>query len=134
MSAVDQALPRVMEEEGFRPIRYTDTRGLETIGYGFQIAAGISERAAQALLREQMAERHDELVKLPWYTGLNEVRQGVCLDIAINNGTTGLLRFHEMIDALEIGDWETAAKECHVQNPELTDRYKRLADILRSGQ
>jgi GH24 family phage-related lysozyme (muramidase) len=122
-----------MLEEEFRARKYTDSNGLETIGYGFNIAAGISKRAATALLREQMAERHDELVKLPWYAALNEVRQGVCLDIAINAGTEGLLRFHNMIDALEIGDWPTAAKECSVSNPELAGRYAKLAQLMLTG-
>jgi lysozyme len=133
MSAVDLALPRVEQEEGFRAHVYFDTRRLETIGFGFRISAGISERCARALLREQMAERHDELIKLPWYAGLDEARQGVCLDIAINSGTTGLLRFDRMIDALEVGDWATAAAECKVSNPELADRYAALAQLLLTG-
>lgn len=133
MSAVDLAFPRVKQEEGFRALKYTDTRGLETIGYGFQIAAGISERAAAALLHEQMSERHDELMKFSWYSGLDEVRQGVCLDIAINAGTSGLLKFEKMIDALEIGDWSRAASECQVKNPELASRYAMLAQLLITG-
>jgi lysozyme len=133
VTAVDLALPRVKQEEGFRAHVYLDTRNLETIGFGFQLAAGISERVATALLREQLAERHDELVKLPWYAGLDEVRQGVCLDIAINSGTAGLLRFHDMINALETGDWATAAAECKVTNPELAGRYAALAQLLLTG-
>jgi lysozyme len=133
VNAIDLALPRVKLSEGFRAKVYFDTRRLETIGYGFQISAGISERCAAALLREQMAERHDELVKLPWYAGLNEVRQGVCLDIAINSGTTGLLRFERMINALEAHDWAGAAAECKVTNPELAGRYAALAQLLLTG-
>jgi lysozyme len=106
---------------------------LETIGYGFQIAAGISERAAAALLREQMAERHDALMKLPWYAGLDEVRQGVCLDMSINLGIAGLLKFDHMIDALQFHDWEDAARECRVTNPELAGRYAALAQLLLTG-
>lgn len=133
MSAVDLALPRVKVSEGFRSHVYRDTRNLETIGFGFQLAAGISERAAEALLREQMAEHHDELIKLPWYAHLNEVRQGVCLDIAINSGTTGLLRFERMILALEARNWAGAAAECKVTNPELAGRYAALAQLLLTG-
>jgi len=133
VSAVDLALPRVKISEGFRVHVYRDTRNLETIGYGFQLAAGISERAAVALLREQMAERHDELLRLPWYSGLNEVRQGVCLDIAINSGTTGLLRFERMINAFEAHNWAAAAVECKVTNPELAGRYATLAQLLLTG-
>lgn len=133
MSAVEQAFPRVCQEEGFRALKYTDSRGIETIGFGFNIEAGISKRAAEALLREQMQERHEELSKLPWYAQLNEVRQGVCLDISINSGLGGLLGFHSMIDALEAQDWAAAAAQCHVQNPELAGRYATLAKLLLTG-
>jgi lysozyme len=134
MSAVDLALPRVKLSEGFRPKVYFDTRRLETIGYGFQISAGISERCAAALLREQMAECHDQLTANPWYVALDPVRQSVCLDIAFNAGVQGLYAFTHMLAALKVGDWVTAAAECKVTNPELAKRYEGLAQLLLTGE
>lgn len=133
MTAVDLALPRLRTEEGFRATAYKDTRGHTTIGYGFNVDAGISPFAAGALLLAQGQERHEELLRFPWYAGLDPVRQSVCLDIAFNDGTTGLLHFPHMIAALAKGDWATAAAECKVTNPELAGRYAILAQCLLTG-
>ena len=133
MNAVDLALPRLQTEEGFRAIKYTDTQGHLTIGYGFNVDAGISQTAAGALLGAQAAERHQALMGLGWYAVLDPVRQSVCLDIAFNNGTHGLLNFPHMIAALAKGDWATAAAECKVTNPELAGRYAKLAQLLLTG-
>ena len=133
MSGIDFALPRIEREEGFRALPYTDTEGHTTIGFGFDIAAGISEGAAEALLVAQLQELDARLMNLTWYNDLDEVRQSVCLDIAFNNGFEGLLKFPRMIAALQAKDWMTASAECQVQNPELTSRYAALARILETG-
>jgi len=133
MNAVDLALPRLKTEEGFRATKYTDTQGHLTIGYGFNVDAGVSQFAAGALLAAQASERHDALLAYPWYSDLDPVRQSVCLDIAFNSGTAGLLHFPHMIAALSKGDWATAAAECKVTNPELAGRYAALAQLLLTG-
>lgn len=133
MTAVDLALPRLKTEEGFRATVYRDTQGHQTIGYGFNVDAGISLLAAESLLLAQTQERHAALLKFPWYAALDPVRQSVCLDIAFNNGTHGLLNFPHMIAALAKGDWVTAAAECQVTNPELKGRYDALAQLLLAG-
>lgn len=133
MSAVELALPRLKTEEGFRATKYTDTRGHLTIGYGFNVDAGISQSAAGALLAVQATEEHDRLLALAWYATLDPVRQSVCLDIAFNSGSHGLLNFPHMIAALAKGDWATAAAECKVTNPELATRYAALAQLLLTG-
>lgn len=133
MTAVDIALPRLQTEEGFRALPYKDTNGFETVGYGFNVQGGISKFAAAALLAAQAQEAHAELLKLTWYGALDPVRQSVCLDIDINEGERGLLKFPRMIAALERQDWETAAKECHVEDPKLAGRYDTLAKILLTG-
>lgn len=133
MTAVELALPRLKTEEGFRATKYTDTQGHLTIGYGFDVDAGISQYAAGALLLAMAEERHKQLSAYPWYSGLDPVRQSVCLDIAFNSGTTGLLHFPKMIAALAHSDWATAAAECKVTNPELAGRYAALAKLLLTG-
>jgi lysozyme len=133
MSAVDIALPRIKLEEGFESQKYVDTEGHLTIGYGLNVDAGMSQFAAVSLLRAQVSEIDSALNAYPWYSGLDAVRQSVCLDIAFNAGTAGLLRFPKMIAAIQEKDWDTAANECYVSNPELASRYARLAEILRTG-
>jgi GH24 family phage-related lysozyme (muramidase) len=133
VTAIDSALPRLKTEEGFRARAYRDTEGHTTIGYGWNIDAGITPRAAAALLQAQLEELHDTLMTYAWYAGLDPVREGVCLDIAINDGLHGLLAFPNMIAALARKDWISAQSECHVQNPELQERYNALAHILLTG-
>jgi len=133
MTAVDSALPRLKTEEGFRARAYRDTEGHTTIGYGWNIDAGITPKAAAALLQAQLQELHETLSAYDWYAHLDPVRQGVCLDIAFNDGLHGLLAFPRMIAALSRGDWLAAQSECHVQNPELQERYNTLAKILLTG-
>lgn len=133
MTAVEIALPRLKTEEGFRAVKYADTQGHETIGYGFNISAGISKYAAGELLTAQLTERHNALMVYHWYQGLDPIRQSVCLDMAYNGGVSGLLHFPHLIAALAKADWPTAAAECHVKEPELAGRYKALAQILLTG-
>ena len=133
MSAVDLALSRLQTEEGFRATKYTDTQGHLSIGYGFNIDAGISPFAAAALLAAQAQERHNQLLGFAWYAQLDPPRQSVCLDISFNNGVHGLLNFPHMIAALSRQDWASAATECRVTNPELAGRYEKLAQILLTG-
>lgn len=133
MNAIDLALPRLKTEEGFRATKYTDTQGHLTIGYGFNVDAGISAFAAGALLQAQATERHEQLLAYSWYGALDPIRQSVCLDIAFNGGIHGLLNFAHMIAALAKGDWVTAAAECKVTNPELAGRYAALAKLLLTG-
>lgn len=133
MSAVEIALPRLKIAEGFRATKYLDTVGKGTIGYGFCFDEGISEFAAAALLAAQAQERHQALMKLPWYVALNAARQSVCLDISFNAGIAGLLNFERMITALTMGNWVVAAAECSVKDPELATRYENLAQILLTG-
>ncbi len=133
MSAVDVALPRLKVEEGFRALPYLDTSGIGTVGYGFAYTRGISKFAASALLQAQIQELHDALGKYPWYGALNDVRQSVCLDIAVNEGLHGLLGFPSMIHYLSVGDWADAAEQCHVEDPKLASRYAVLAQLIRTG-
>lgn len=133
MTAVDIALPRLQTEEGFRASVYKDTQGHQSIGFGFDVDAGISRFAASALLVAQATETHQALLKFNWYADLNDARQSVCLDVAFNSGLHGLLNFPHMIAALSEKDWDSAANECKVTNPELASRYKVLAEILLTG-
>lgn len=133
MTAIDSALPRIRVEEGFRSRPYLDTGKHLTVGYGLNLDAGISERVAAAALVEQLQELHEMLSRYSWYADLDPVRQSVLLDIAFNNGLTGLLHFPHMLAAISRQDWVAAANECHVENPELAGRYKNLAQLLFTG-
>jgi len=133
MTAIDIVLPRLKIEEGFRSVLYRDTQGHQSIGYGLNVDAGISQRVAAAALQAQLEELQEALGKYPWYAPLDAVRQSVLLDIAFNNGLAGLMHFPHMLAAISRQDWASAATECHVDNPELAGRYQKLAQLLLIG-
>jgi lysozyme len=134
VTAIDITLPRLKTEEGFRPTMYSDTTGHITIGYGFNVNAGISRNAAAALLQAQLDEIHNALQAYPWYVALDPTRQSVCLDIAFNEGVGGLLKFPHMLAALSRQDWPSAAAECRVADSSLdASRYAPLRQLLLVG-
>lgn len=135
MTAADLASARLKGEEGFRSNAYRDTTGQQTIGYGFNVDAGISEFAAAALLVAQVSERETVLLNYPWYATCDPVRRSVLLDVAFNLGVTGLLKFHDMILAIGRQDWVDARAELLDSKAarELPQRYKILADLLLAG-
>ena len=135
MSAVTVALPRIQTEEGFRALPYTDTTGHMTIGYGFNINAGISKNAAAMLVTAQLSELNSLLQDYDWYAGAGDVRAAVFLDIAYNAGLQGLVNgFPRMIAADEIGDWIDASAQCSVSDTKLNiSRYAPLRALLLTG-
>ena len=135
MSAIDVAMPRLKTDEGFRAVKYTDTAGHETIGYGFNIDAGISQYAATQLLLAQVTELATDLAAYHWYSGLDDVRSSVLLELAFNLGLAGLLHFPAMLQAIGSGNWQGAHDE--LLNSEaarqLPSRYALLANLLLNG-
>lgn len=135
MSAVDLAIPRLKVDEGFRAAKYVDTAGRLTIGYGFNVDAGISQFAAAALLQAQAQERASALAGFWWAQGLDDVRMSVVIEVAFNDGLNGLLHFPKMLAAIGAKDWATAKAELLDSDAarELPTRYAALAQIMLSG-
>lgn len=135
VDVIELAVARLKSEEGFRSTAYRDSAGHLTIGFGFNVDAGISEFAAAALLAAQVSERETVLLNYPWYATCDPVRRSVLLDVAFNLGVTGLLKFHDMILAIGRQDWADARAELLDSKAarQLPQRYKLLADLLFTG-
>jgi lysozyme len=136
VSAIDLAVARLKVDEGFRASVYVDTRGHMSIGYGFNVDAGISEPAAAALLTAQASESMSILQSLPWYAPLNDVRASVLIELAFNLGITGLLGFTNMIAAIRAGNWRAAHDQLLDSDAarEMPARYRALAGMLLTGE
>ncbi len=134
MSATDLVIARLATEEGFRATAYRDTVGRLTIGYGFNVDAGITQGAARALLAAQVTEICAALAQFSWWPA-DDARQSVLLDLAFNNGIHGLLGYVHMLAAIARQDWQGAHDE--ILNSEaarlLPGRYTALANILLTG-
>ena len=136
MSALDVAAKRLKSEEGFRSQAYRDTLGHLTIGYGFNIEAGITERCAAALMAAQIDEIQAQLNDYSWFNGLDDVRGSVLLDIAFNAGVGGLLHFPKMLAAIGARNWQGAHDELLDSQAArmLPHRYQPLANMLLTGE
>ena len=134
-TAVTLSIGRLMADEGFRAHVYTDTKGHQTIGYGLNLDAGISEAAARALLNFQARDLYAQLAAYWWWDKLDPIRASVLVQMAFNMGISGLLHFPKMLAAIGKQDWQEAAAE--LLNSEaardLPARYDRLATTLRTG-
>ena len=125
---------RLETEEAFRANPYQDTLGHETIGYGTKLP--ITEAEGAWLLGTRLADTHARLMKA-WapYGGLSHARQGALLDMAYELGVEGLLEFHDMLAALERGDWAAASTAAldSLWAKEVPSRAKSIAAILKDG-
>jgi lysozyme len=100
----------VKRHEGFRARPYHDSRGYITVGYGFCLDTWpLSEAEAEVILEMRLRDVIYELSEQPWWETLSDRQQRALVDMSYNLGIAGVLRFHEMIAAIEAGDWDRAA-------------------------
>jgi lysozyme len=135
MSAVDLAVARLKTEEGYRALPYLDAVGKLTVGYGFQVGAGLSRAAAAALLSAQVQETYSSLNEYSWFQGLDDIRSSVFLDLAFNLGLPGLLHFPKTLIATGDKSWQVAHDELLNSKAAKQDpkRYAALAQIFLTG-
>ena len=136
MSAVvDIATQMLMNDEGFRASSYRDSRGILTIGYGFNLEVPWSRDLCTVILGWHVQDKDRALSAYYWYSPLDDVRKSVVIDVAFNVGLDGLLHFPKMIAALAAKDWNTASAQLLDSDAARlnTVRYARLADILKTG-
>lgn len=137
------ALPRgllsdLKGDEGWNPFAYEDQLGYTTVGYGFNIdrrsGEGLSPEDGEIILARKAENHWNSLVKaIPWITNQPEDIQRALANMSYQLGTSGVLRFSIMLDALKRGDRETAAvnalySEWAKQTPE---RAERIANLIR---
>jgi lysozyme len=127
--ATDLALPRCKTNEGFRSKVYKDSRGFNTVGYGLNLDAGLSEHLASVILAEQLAEAEaDAESAFLWYSGTDGVRQSVIVELVFNTGLAKLKGFTHMLAACQAQDWNAAAAE--LQNSAWFGQVGRRGPLL----
>jgi lysozyme len=92
---------------------YVDTVGKLTIGYGRNLEdVGISIAEAEGMLDRDIedARRRCEQI-FGWFGIIDAVRQDVIVMMTFNMGINKVCHFHQMIEAIKIGDWVKAADE-----------------------
>jgi lysozyme len=125
-------------DEGCELRPYMDSVGKLTVGIGHNLTdKGISAAICEALYLEDVAEVVAELKDhLPWWEGLDPVRQRVFCNMAFNLGIGGLLGFSNTLVLTETGRYEAAAQAMLASKwaRQVGDRAKRLAQMMATGQ
>lgn len=130
-------IDRLIKHEGLRLKPYKCPAGKLTIGVGRNLEdRGITEEEAMILLQNDiLACRKDCYTSFIWYGELDEVRQGVILEMCFNLGISRLKGFKKMLKACELKNYTLASQEMlsSLWARQVGNRAKKLADIMRKG-
>lgn len=127
----------IKHHEGWRSKPYEDTEGILTIGYGFNIAQGITREEGEAILDVKLRKLIANAgIRLSLYDSVDSTRQIILLDMAYNLGFSRLLKFKRMWKAIKIKDWNKAAEEMLDSRwaRQVKGRAIKLAEAMRTGK
>ena len=130
MPDFNKLVDRILENEGFKAKPYQCSEGVWTIGHGITY---LTEEESKRIVADRIAEKHLGLGgTLDWYNDLPPEVQGVILEMCFQMGTSGMLQFRKMIEAMKDKDWKKASLEMkdskwYIQTP---NRCERLAEIV----
>jgi GH24 family phage-related lysozyme (muramidase) len=141
-AAADITAARIIRDniEGFKADVYDDATGepiqcigQPTVAYGFRVRQ-VSKWLGQKILALQLTECEAPLLLTDWYNGTDDVRRSALLEIAMNQGDSGLENGYPMlIAAVRAKDWPRSQIECTVENQNVKARYVRIGQILLTG-
>ncbi|UOF78586.1 lysozyme [Bacteriophage sp.] len=128
-------------DEGRKSCVYQDHLGFWTIGVGRLVdprkpGAGLRPKEMDFLLANDIEDRVQQLAtRLPWFTQLDEARQGVLLNMSFQLGVDGLLGFKNTLELVRTGKYLEAStamlqSKWAGQTPE---RAERLSKQMASG-
>lgn len=130
-------IQQLRRHEGERLKPYRCTAGKLTIGVGRNLDdRGITAEESAYLLSNDIDRVWTELkARLPWMTGLNDVRQRVLLDMAFNLGTDGLLKFRNTLATIQAGDYQKAGEMMldSLWAKQVGMRAQRLSRMMQTG-
>ncbi len=135
-------IEQLSRDEGRRASAYQDGLGYWTVGVGTCIDArkgcGLTEAEIDLLLSNRVAAITAELSKqFPWTDLLDDVRLGALRNMAYQMGIHGLAEFRQMLQALQQGNYSSAAGAmldsiwARTQSP---DRALRLSKQIETGE
>ena len=122
-------------------IPYRDSEGVLTIGYGTMIdpdrGGGLTDEEAEYLLRSRASQAgYVAHTMLPWFAGLDDVRQEAIVQMIYQLGWPSFSGFRRMIAALARKDYVTAEREAldsKWAREDSPERAERVARAIRRG-
>lgn len=134
---LERAKQLLRKHEGFRRFVYFDSVGIPTVGIGRNLKdRGITEAEAFFLLENDVQVVVEELrIALPFFDALDETRQVVLVDMAVNMGVPKLLGFSKALTAMREARWTAAAAEMldSQWSRQVGNRAIELAEMMRTG-
>ncbi len=134
----DLLMAELERDEGCVLHAYRDSLGYTTIGIGRLIdkhrGGGITREEAEMLKRNDIDRVRAELdARLPWWRGLNAVRQRAVQNMGFQLGINGLLGFTASLRLIQAGDYRSAASNLRAslwarQTPARADRVIRMIE------
>lgn len=127
----------ITRHEGKRRVLYEDSLGIPTIGVGHNLSKPISDMAIAQILRDDVNEAYSEcLHAFPWFADLTLPRQWVMIDMCFNMGLAKLLVFKKFLQAMSLGDYDTAANEMldSLWAKQVKNRALELATMIRGTE
>jgi lysozyme len=128
-------------DEGLRLKAYKDSLGYWTIGYGHFLGAtpipDITLEKAEELFEEDFLQAEEGARQAaPFFDALTGPRKGALVNMAFNLGAKKLSEFHGTLNALDMGEWDTAA--LHIMNSryarQVKNRANRIAYRIRTNE
>ena len=142
---------RLMLHEGCVDHVYICPAGFKTIGIGRNLQTNpltqkerefvgdltkITVEQALYLLKNDVKRCTKELLNnISFFSQLDDERQYALLDMCFNMGIKKLLKFKRMLNAMLIGDYRGAAKECLMSKyaKDVGKRAVRIARLIETG-
>jgi len=124
--------------EGVEHKIYEDTEGIKTVGVGRNLEdRGLSDDEIDFLLDSDIKICIKELKEnFDWYDGLDDIRKRVLIDMMFNLGMPRLKKFVNMLKAIEVGAWKSAAVEMLDSKwaEQVGNRASRLSEMMETGE
>lgn len=135
-------IAELRRDEGVKRYMYLDHLGFASVGVGRLIdqrrGGGLSDDEVDYLLANDIAKVKAGLDRaIPWWRGLDPVRQRVLQNMGHQLGIGGVMNFRKFLAHAKAGRWAKAAAEmldsswAREQTPE---RAARLAQMMKTGE
>lgn len=152
---IKQIIPRIKQHEGVKPKKYVDSRGIPTVGVGFNLRRSDADQKLKSVGanpvkvkqgKQALSNNQIETLLVGDLKSSKEAAnrvvgnlsqhpagvQGVLIEMAFNLGAKGLSEFKNFLGAVKSKNYGVAAKEMLKSNwsKQVGDRAKTLAGII----
>lgn len=134
---MDKLKAQLTVDEGRKKRMYLDTVGKWTVGVGRNISdRDFSDDEIDLMLENDIRLIEGQLDKhLPWWRGMNDVRQNVLVNMTFM-GIGKVLGFKNTLAAMKAGQYELASRGmlASLWAKQVGQRAIRLAEMMRKGE